>query len=234
MKFNPRAALCTALVLAGFAWLAREQLAVGLLGWAPMQREGRAPLMHGGAATPEEERDIVSAVLLYEAQRARRQNVCLRLAPEGQTFEQEKRVIRTLQQQLAAEPGRAQTIRAQLDRLLNPQRKWLLPTPPGPEQAQITEESARPLRTAEISLLGGPAGGAIDLTLNLAELPPDFQGSGAGCNPLFFTAPAVAGEIAFVETSYRCGPNCEEGWLYAAVRRDEQWEVGAVARSWTN
>jgi hypothetical protein len=234
MPFNPRAALCTALVLAGFAWLAREQLAVGLFGWAPMQREGRAALTHGGAASPDEERDILSAVLLHEARRPNRRNVCLRLALEGQTFEQEKRGIRALQQQLADEPERAETIRAQLDRLRNPQRKWLLPAEPGVEEAPITEESARPLRTAEIGLLGGPAGGAIDLTLNLADLPPSLQGSGADCNPLFFTAPAVAGEIAFVETTYRCGPGCEEGRIYAVVRREEQWEVGALTPAWTN
>lgn len=234
MTFNPRAALCTALVLAGFAWLAREQLAVGLLGWAPMAREGRAPLTHGGAATPEEERDILGAVLLHEARRPGRSNVCLRLAAEGQTFEQEKRTIRALQQQMADEPHRAESIQRELDRRLNPQRRWLLPSAPGAEEAPITEESARPLRTAEIGLLGGPAGGAIDLTLNVGELPAGFQATGADCNPLFFTAPAVAGEIAFVETTYRCGPNCEEGRMYAVVRRDEQWEVGALAPAWTN
>jgi len=234
VTFDPRAALCTALVLGLFALLAREQLAVGLLGWAPMEREGRASLIRGGAATPDEGRDILSAVLLHEAQRPNRVNVCLRLSDEGQTFEQEKRVIRALQQQLAAEPGQAEIIRAELDRRLNPQRRWFLPAAPGAEEAPITEESARPLRTAEIGLLGAPSGGAIDLTLNLAELPAEFQASGGDCNPLFFTAPAVAGEIAFVETTYRCGPDCEEGRIYAAVRRDERWEVGALAPAWTN
>lgn len=234
MKFNPRAALCTALVLAGFAWLAREQLAVGLLGWAPMVREGRAPLSHGGAATPDQERDILSAVLLHEARRPNRRNVCLRLALEGQTFEQEKRAIRALQQQMVDAPARAEDIRAQLDRMRNPQRRWLLPAEPGVAEAPITEESARPLRTAEISLIGAPAGGAIDLTLNLGELPAELQGGGEACNPLFFTAPAVAGEIAFVETTYRCGANCEEGRIYAVVRRDEQWQVGALAPAWSN
>lgn len=234
MIFNLRAAICTALVLAGFAWVAREQLAVGLLGWAPMAREGRAPLAHGGAASPEEERDIVSAVLQHEALQPDRRNVCLKLAPEGQAFEQEKRAIRAFQAQLADQPEQAQSIRARLDRLRNPQRKWLLPTAPGAAAAPITEESARPLRTAEIGLLGAPAGGAIDLILDLARFPTHFQASGADCNPLFFSAPAVAGEIAFVETLYRCGPGCEEGLLYAVVRREEQWEVGALTPAWTN
>jgi len=232
--FNPRAALCTALVLAGFAWLAREQLAVGLFGWAPMTREGRAALSHGGAASPDEERDILSLVLLHEARRPNRPNVCLRLALEGQTFEQEKRAIRAFEQQLADTPERGDSIRAQLDRLRNPQRKWLFPAEPGAQEAPITEESARPFRTAEIGLLGAAPGGAIDLMLDLSELPAEFRSSGADCNPLFFTAPAVAGEIAFVETTYRCGPGCEEGRMYAVVRRDERWELGAVAPAWTN
>lgn len=234
MTFHPRAALCTALVLLGFAWLAREQLAVGLLGWAPMEREGRGPLTHGGAASPDEERDILGAVLLHEARRPNRENVCLRLAAEGQTFEQEKQAIRALQQQLADQPARAKDIRAELDRLRNPERKWLLPSARDGEEAPVTAESARPLRTAEIALLGGRAGGAIDLTLNLAELPAGFQATGESCNPLFFTAPAVAGEIAFVETAYRCGPGCGDGRMYAVVRRDERWEVGALAPVWTN
>jgi hypothetical protein len=234
VTFDLRAALCTALVLAGFAFLARGQLAVGLVGWAPMAREGRAPLSHGGAASPDEERDILSAVLLHEARRPNRSNLCLRLAPEGQTFEQEKRVIRALQQQLVAEPERAQSLRDELERRLNPERRWFLPAEPGAEEAPITPESARPLRTAEVSLLGSPAGRAIDLILNLAELPVGLQASGGDCNPLFFTAPAVAGEIAFVETTYRCGPGCEEGRIYAAVRRDERWQVGALTPSWTN
>jgi hypothetical protein len=234
MKFNPRAALCTALVLAGFAWLAREQLAAGVFAWTPMAREGRAPLMHGGAASPQEERDIVSVVLGYEAQRPNRRNVCLRLATEGQTFEQEKRATRTLQQQLALEPDRREAIARELDRRRNPERQWLLPYAPGTGEAPIAAESAGPLRSAEIAMLTSPAGGAIDLTLNLAELPSALQGGGADCTPLYFTAPAVAGEIAFVQTSYRCGPGCDENWLYAAVRRDERWEIGAVTQAWTN
>jgi hypothetical protein len=102
--------------------------AVGLIGWAPMTREGRAPLTHGGAANADEERDILNVVLLHEAQRPGRTNVCLELAPEGHTFEQEKRAIRVLQQQLADEPAQAASIRSRLDRLLNPQRRWLLPS----------------------------------------------------------------------------------------------------------
>ena len=232
-RFDLRAALCTALVLTGFAWLAREQLPIGLVGWAPMTREGRAPLTRGGAANADEERDILNVVLLHEAQRADRTNVCLQLAPEGHTFEQEKRAIRVLRQQLVDEPARAASIRSRLDQLLNPEREWLLPSL-NDEKAPITEDSARPLRTAEIGLLGAPPGGAIDLTLNLADLPVGFQGKGENCNKLLFTAPAVAGEIAFVETTYRCGRNCEEGLIHAVVRRDGRWELGALTPAWTN
>lgn len=230
IPFDPRAALCTLVVLAGLGWAASRQMSVGFLGWAPMAREGRLPLSQGGTATPDVQRDIIGAVLLYEARRAQRQNVCLRLAPEGTAFEDEKRAIRNLERILADQPGERDRIVPELGRLRNPARQWLLATASSHGEQPLTEESARPLRLTESSLLGFPAAAGVDLTLDLARFP-QFQSSDPDCNPLLFTAPAVAGELGFVDISYRCGPGCDERWLYAVALRESGWQVGALART---
>jgi hypothetical protein len=52
------------------------------------------------------------------------------------------------------------------------------------------------------------------------------------CAPLTLSAPAFAGDTAFVETVYACGSRCGNGNLYALERRNGRWEVVAVADLW--
>ena len=62
--------------------------------------------------------------------------------------------------------------------------------------------------------------------------PMRLQEGSQGCAPLTLSAPAFAGDAAFVETAYACGTTCGNGSLYALQRRDGRWEVVAVADTW--
>ena len=64
--------------------------------------------------------------------------------------------------------------------------------------------------------------------------PPRFacRTAPATAAPLTLSAPAFAGDTAFVETAYACGTTCGNGSLYALQRRDGRWEVVGVADIW--
>jgi hypothetical protein len=59
-----------------------------------------------------------------------------------------------------------------------------------------------------------------------------LQDGNNGCAPLQLSAPAFAGDAAFVETAYACGTTCGNGSLYALQRREGRWSVVAVADVW--
>ena len=62
--------------------------------------------------------------------------------------------------------------------------------------------------------------------------PMQLQEGRSGCAPLQLSAPAFAGDAAFVETAYACGTTCGNGSLYALQRREGRWVVVAVADVW--
>lgn len=232
IKFSPPAAMCTAFVLGGFAALASAQMPVGLLGSWGMERAGVLPIERGGVARSDRHGDIIGAVLLFEAGRPGRRNLCLRLAPEGVALEQEKRAIRALQEQIREAGGDMSALVADMDRLRNPQRAWMQARA-GPEPGEpLGTPEANQLRLAETTLLGAPELGKVDFELDARNVPAEFRSSEATCNPLYFTAPAVAGEVAFVEIDHRCGPQCRDAWLYAVALREERWVVEALSRTW--
>jgi hypothetical protein len=75
-----------------------------------------------------------------------------------------------------------------------------------------------------------PAIAQVDETLVTA--PMQLQDMDHGCAGLQLSAPAFAGDAAFVETAYACGTTCGNGSLYALQRREGRWEVVAVADIW--
>jgi len=231
MEFSPRAALCTAAVLGGFVTLATTDLPFAFLGFEGAPRDGLLPMFRGQNALPSQDRDILRAVFAHEARRPGRVNVCLRLRPGGRTFEIEKRAIRALEQRLREEPGARSEIVAELDRLQAPARAWLLPSVESSSENPLPAQSRQLLGRAEARLVTGPRlSSGFEFTLDDSAVPEVFRSQGPGCSTLLFSAPAVAGEIAFVETRFRCGERCGEDWLYAVVRREERWEVAAMAR----
>jgi hypothetical protein len=67
---------------------------------------------------------------------------------------------------------------------------------------------------------------------SLVAAPMELQDPMRDCAPLQLSAPAFAGDMAFVETAYACGTTCGNGNLYALQRRDGRWEVVAVGDTW--
>lgn len=230
MEFSPRAALCTAVVFGGFAALATAQLPFAFLGLGGAPRDGLLSIARGSFPRPGVERDILGAVLRHEARRPGRLNVCLRLSDQGRTLEREKRAIRGLQDRLRNEPEARIDIVAELRRLATPTRTWLIPSHSDLPITPLAKENSAALHLAEERLVAAPAVTGVEIELDGSAVPAALQSRAPGCSTLFFSAPAVAGEIAFVETRFSCGAGCGEEWLHAVVLRDGRWAVAAVAR----
>lgn len=232
IPFSPRALLCTGLVMAGFAAAVLAELPIGFPGFQGFDREGMLPIGRGGPPPADTRHDIIYAVLAHEARRPNRQNVCLRLSPEGTAFESEKQRIATLTRRLAERPAERARFVAELDRLRNPVRPWQQATDPrfGQPSTPLEAEGAQQLRMAETAVLDGPQAGPVEIVLDMRQVPLGFQVGGGDCNALLFTAPAVIGDLAFVETRYGERQGAPELSLYALARRDGRWEVEAHSR----
>lgn len=230
IPFSPRATLCTAAVLVGFGALVSAQLPNGLYGLVGFGREGLLPVRSGIAGQADDDREIIGAVLRHEARRTGRQNVCLRLADEGRTFEQHKRAMRGLEQQLRREPERRAALGAELERLTVPERRWQAVSEPEGKASPLAPDSAQSLLLAEQRLLTQPAASGVELTLDGGVVPEAFRASGQGCSALSFTAPARSGDIAFVATSFQTGAELAEERLYAVALLDERWILVAEAQ----
>lgn len=228
VAFSPRAAFCTFVVVAGFGAAVTAQLPGGLFGLIGMNRDGLLLMEGGGMPREQDDRDIVTAVLAHEAQKAGRGAVCVQLADEGEALASKRAEIATLQRAVGdARPALRANLLAEIDRRRNPARSWLRP---GPAAAPLGEENARQLRAAETSLLVGTSSGRIDITLDMGALPESLRSTAPNCPGLAFTAPALAGEIAFVETRFLPLGRAPEEWLYAVVRTDGRWAVEAMVR----
>ena len=72
-------------------------------------------------------------------------------------------------------------------------------------------------------------------TIDAASVPAPLRLQAAeDCAPLTLSAPAFAGDAAFVEFAYACGTTCGNGGIYALQRREGRWEVVGVADIWIN
>ena len=78
----------------------------------------------------------------------------------------------------------------------------------------------------------GAAPAIVEIDAALVSAPMQLQDQVRGCAPLQLSAPAFAGDAAFVETAYACGTTCGNGSLYALERREGRWVVVAVADTW--
>lgn len=86
-------------------------------------------------------------------------------------------------------------------------------------------------RRAEAGAAPAPPGPAwIDAAS--VPAPLQLQGPSGDCAPLTLSAPAFAGDTAFVEFAYACGTVCGNGGLYALQRREGRWEVAGIADIW--
>lgn len=108
-----------------------------------------------------------------------------------------------------------------------PQRRERRPDVPLP--AALAPELAQRLDAARASAV--PA--AVE-QIDEASVPAPLRlrDGARDCGPLTLSAPAFAGDTAFVETAYACGTTCGNGSLYALQRREGRWEVIGVADIW--
>lgn len=72
--------------------------------------------------------------------------------------------------------------------------------------------------------------GEIDAAL--VPAPLRLRDGARDCGPLTLSAPAFAGDTAFVEFAFACGTVCGNGGLYALQRREGRWEVVGVGDIW--
>lgn len=108
-----------------------------------------------------------------------------------------------------------------------PQRRERRPEVPLPaalapdlaSRLDAARATAAPAAIAEIDAASVPA-------------PLRLRDGARDCGPLTLSAPAFAGDTAFVETAYACGTTCGNGSLYALERREGRWEVVGVADIW--
>ena len=111
---------------------------------------------------------------------------------------------------------------------------WLLPLPPAgprsveppPMDAALAAELSASIR--RILADRSPVAAA---PLALGPLPAPLLPHGqADCHgDLELAAPAVSGDLAFVDTLDICGENCAHGMLYALRREGDGWRVVAIA-----
>lgn len=99
-----------------------------------------------------------------------------------------------------------------------------VPPPPALDQALA----------ARLTALRAQAAPAALARIDAALVPPPFhlQGANDDCFVLTLSAPAFAGDTAFLELAYACGSICGNGDLYALERREGRWQVTGAADIW--
>lgn len=105
--------------------------------------------------------------------------------------------------------------------------------PPAPRPAPlpaVQAERLNALRAQAAQSHTPPAFTRVDAAL--VPAPLSLQGANDDCAVITLSAPAFAGDAAFVEYAYACGTVCGNGGLYALQRRDNRWEPVAIADIW--
>jgi hypothetical protein len=189
-------------------------------------------------SSPAAAQGPLQPVLVYEAALPRGSTpVCVSVRPEGTAFDEARRDIRSMRESRPSNPRDEARRRQFLSDHEHRQFDWRLPLPiatggeaalPPPldsEQAAELSAAIWPLLSSESVEVGSSELGAIP--------PPLRVGVSAGCGAsLTLTAPALHGDLAFVETSYVCGGLCGNGWLYALRRHGTEWRLIAIAFTW--
>ena len=98
-------------------------------------------------------------------------------------------------------------------------------SPAGPVDGALAAELAAAAR----HILATDPGAVAPISLR--PLPAGLQPKApGGCHgDLELSAPAISGDLAFVDTLHICGENCAGGMLYALRRERDGWRVIAVA-----
>ena len=111
-----------------------------------------------------------------------------------------------------------------------PRRRRIDPVPPPPALAAAPAARLDALRAEAAGAAAPSAAGRLDAAV--VPAPLHLQRANEDCALLTLSAPAFAGDTAFVEVAYICGSVCGQGNLYALERRDGRWQVVGVADTW--
>jgi hypothetical protein len=104
--------------------------------------------------------------------------------------------------------------------------------PEVPLPAALAPDLAQRLDALRAEAARAPAVDLDRIDAALVPAPLRTREGTRDCAPLVLSAPAFAGDAAFVETVYACGTRCGNGNLYALQRREGRWEVVGVADIW--
>jgi hypothetical protein len=118
-----------------------------------------------------------------------------------------------------------------------PPYRWTLPSTVAQEfakEATLPADEARTLSEAETDIIRGPAQAQTADRIQAGWLPKPLQlcGDEKRLPMLNFSAPAVRGDVAFVEAGYVCGGLCGNGLLYALRRTGSEWRIVSVVFTW--
>lgn len=187
----------------------------------------------------------VDAVLAYEAgpsapQAAPRYGdrpVCFAQRTQGRAFERERLEYRALREHRR---GRASDEASRVSQLRDLEhvgevawRRIYRPGEPAGSPQPLDPATAAELAGAARRVLATEPGPIAPIALG--PLPPPLLPLGnpaCGTGGLQFTAPAVVGDIAFVESILSSCENCASGGLFALRREGDQWRVVAFADTW--
>jgi hypothetical protein len=105
--------------------------------------------------------------------------------------------------------------------------------PPPPPPAPLATAEAERLNALRIEAARAPSPAFAGI--DPAQIPAPLHVPRRGdddCAMLTLSAPAFAGDAAFVEFAFACGTVCGNGGLYALQRRAGRWELVGIADIW--
>jgi hypothetical protein len=173
------------------------------------------------AAPPRDSAAILAPVIASQARIYG--TPCVRARVEGDTFADQ----RGMAAHAAGAKGDASA----------PLYRWTVPSARPGEWATKTAlppAEARALDAAARAILRAPASSPTISRIEPSWLPRALQLCGDERQRPFLTffAPAVHGDIAFVEAGHVCGGLCGNGLLYALRRSGSQWRIVSVVFTW--
>jgi hypothetical protein len=175
-----------------------------------------------------------SEVRIHQTVPARR--ACVRAATFATALDSARDQRRNLTRLI--DSGRPEPVlRDRRDALGAPNYRWLRPSAPPSaawtDNRPLPPAEARGLSDAAGAIIRGDAQSRIVERVDAAWLPDYvFCAADRAVPALAFSAPAIRGDIAFVETGFTCGGLCGNGLLYALRRDAHGWTIVAVVATW--
>lgn len=138
------------------------------------------------------------------------------------------------------ESGRREpALRERHDALGAPSYRWtrpsVAPSASWTDNRSLPPAEARALSDAAGAIVRGDAQPRRVERIDAAWLPDHVFCAGDRAVPAFgLSAPAILGDIAFVETGFTCGDLCGNGLLYALRHSGSGWAIVAVVTTWVS